>query len=78
MLLADVRFGTPGKYTKLPKWLTDSLSQVSKAQLCTLVAFIFPVHVNIKSSFWTNHERNRMFDQRMEDQNLHNLQLEFS
>ncbi|CAG5108094.1 Oidioi.mRNA.OKI2018_I69.chr1.g3629.t1.cds [Oikopleura dioica] len=29
MLLADVRFGTPGKYTKLPKWLTDSLSQGS-------------------------------------------------
>jgi len=29
MLLADVRFGTPGKYNKLPKWLTDSLSQGS-------------------------------------------------
>ena len=34
MLLADVRFGTPGKYNKLPKWLTDSLSQVFDTLFC--------------------------------------------
>ena len=29
MLLADRRFGLAGKHTKLPRWLTDSLSQAS-------------------------------------------------
>ena len=28
MILADRRFGLAGKHTKLPRWLTDSLSQV--------------------------------------------------
>ena len=29
MILADRRFGLAGKHTKLPRWLTDSLSTAS-------------------------------------------------
>ena len=33
MILADRRFGLAGKHTKLPRWLTDSLSQVISAKV---------------------------------------------